>query len=369
MTGRATVVVISGVGAISACGATGAAHLAALDGTGPKPDRAAFRPYSVYCAAPFDVAEAIPSKSDRRQMEPWQHLGVAAARQALGDAGLMDTAALDGLYLNICANGGAREVEVDFEVLADLRASPDPDADLVAAQARKLRPSFLLGQLSNMLAGNLAIILGVGGGARTFMGDDMAGVDAMADAIARVGHGQCDRIMVGGVLDAERPDLMLAHALGDRLASDAVPSVLDPARRGVVPGSVAAFLVLESARVAQDRAAGPLAGVSPVSVAAEGPALVDILGQVASGPSIDAIYTSVSGAQPVTADAVKGLRSAHPDTAVTATADLVGHAVEAAFPFAVALSALSVRSGRAGRVLATTACESGAAALVVEAMA
>ena len=106
-----------------------------------------------------------------------------------------------------------------------------------------------------------------------------------------------------------------------------------------------------------------------MSVAAEGPALVDILGQVASGPSIDAIYTSVSGAQPVTADAVKGLRSAHPDTPVIATADLVGHAVEAAFPFAVALAALSVRSGRAGRILATTACESGAAALVVEAMA
>lgn len=100
---------------------------------------------------------------------------MAAARQALGDAGLLGTAALDSLYLNICANGGAREVEVDFEVLADLRASPEPDADLVAAQALKTAALFLLGQLSNMLAGNLAIILGVGGGARTFMGTTWPG--------------------------------------------------------------------------------------------------------------------------------------------------------------------------------------------------
>lgn len=121
-------------------------------------------------------------------MEPWQLLGVSAARLALEDAGIVEAQALEALYLNVCANGGARECDLDIEVLEALHAANDPDAALLGALNRKLRRSFLLGQLSNMLAGNIAIILGVGGGARSFMGGYMAGADALADAVARVRH-------------------------------------------------------------------------------------------------------------------------------------------------------------------------------------
>lgn len=361
---RSHQVVVSGVGLISACGTTQAAHLAALDAPPNAPDPVPFAPHAVYRAAPFDAAWAIPSKSDRRQMEPWQVLGVTAARMALDSAGLTETDALGELYLNICANGGARETDIDFEVLNTLRSAPDPEADLVVALARRLRPSFLLGQLSNILAGNIAIILGVGGGARTFMGDEMAGVDAVADAVARVAAGQSDRIMVGSVLDAERADLILALALGGRLATGATPSVFDPSRQGMVPGSVAAFLVIEAAEAAQARGARALAQLGQVATAANAGALQD-LSSDESGNAPDLVFAGVSGVQPETTLALAALRDGNPAAQVLASSDLAGHAIEAQFPFDVALAALAIDVGRATRVLTTTACDSGAAAIHV----
>ncbi len=41
-----------------------------------------------------------------------------------------------------------------------------------------LRPTLFLAQLSNLLAGNIAIVHGVTGSSRTFMGEEAAGVDA-----------------------------------------------------------------------------------------------------------------------------------------------------------------------------------------------
>jgi len=42
-----------------------------------------------------------------------------------------------------------------------------------------LRPTLFLAQLSNLLAGNISIVHGVTGSSRTFMGEEVAGVDAV----------------------------------------------------------------------------------------------------------------------------------------------------------------------------------------------
>ena len=44
-----------------------------------------------------------------------------------------------------------------------------------------LRPTLFLAQLSNLLAGNIAIVHGVSGTSRTFMGEEVAGVGCGAD--------------------------------------------------------------------------------------------------------------------------------------------------------------------------------------------
>jgi len=55
-----------------------------------------------------------------------------------------------------------------------------------------LRPTLFLAQLSNLLAGNIAIVHGVTGSSRTFMGEEPAGVDAARIALARIAAGQSD---------------------------------------------------------------------------------------------------------------------------------------------------------------------------------
>ena len=55
-----------------------------------------------------------------------------------------------------------------------------------------LRPTLFLAQLSNLLAGNIAIVHGVTGSSRTFMGEEAAGVDAARIALARIAAGQSD---------------------------------------------------------------------------------------------------------------------------------------------------------------------------------
>ena len=49
-----------------------------------------------------------------------------------------------------------------------------------------LRPTLFLAQLSNLLAGNIAIVHGVSGTSRTFMGEEAAGIDAARIALARI---------------------------------------------------------------------------------------------------------------------------------------------------------------------------------------
>ena len=62
-----------------------------------------------------------------------------------------------------------------------------------------LRPTLFLAQLSNLLAGNIAIVHGVCGTSRTFMGEEVAGVDAARIALARIAAGQSDIALIGGV--------------------------------------------------------------------------------------------------------------------------------------------------------------------------
>ncbi|MFX6269903.1 beta-ketoacyl synthase N-terminal-like domain-containing protein, partial [Acinetobacter baumannii] len=79
------------------------------------------------------------------------------------------------------------------------------------------RPTLFLAQLSNLLAGNISIIHNVTASSRTFMGEEMAGLSAIENAVRRVQAGQADVVLVGGALNAERADLLLGYELGHNL--------------------------------------------------------------------------------------------------------------------------------------------------------
>ena len=78
-----------------------------------------------------------------------------------------------------------------------------------------LRPTLFLAQLSNLLAGNIAIVHGVCGTSRTFMGEEAAGFDAARIALARIAAGQSDIALIGGAHNGERKDLIVLYEFGD----------------------------------------------------------------------------------------------------------------------------------------------------------
>src|SRR6202022_958179 len=78
-----------------------------------------------------------------------------------------------------------------------------------------LRPTLFLAQLSNLLAGNIAIVHGVCGTSRTYMGEEAASIDAARIALARIEAGQSDVALIGAAHNGERPDLLILYEFDD----------------------------------------------------------------------------------------------------------------------------------------------------------
>jgi 3-oxoacyl-[acyl-carrier-protein] synthase II len=334
----------------------------------------AWLPYCIHDVAAFDPAEHVPAQSDRRQMERWQLLGVTAAAQALASAGLQEGVLRQDIALNIAANGGAREHEVDVALLNGLGNAPDRDLRLNVELGRKLRPSFLLGQLANMLAGNIAVVLGTGGGARTFLGEEIAGIQAVRDAVARIAAGQNEIILLAAVFDAEQAHTVLSLALGGLLQTEPAPPILDGVRSGLVPGTRAVALVLEAEEEARRRGAPLRAMLGAVAeVWAPDPSCEssfgDSLAGLTEGRRVDLCITGASGLPDTTAIEIGAIHRLLPGVSIQAVGDRIGHGMEATFPALVALAAQTVEAGAARSVLASVVGHRhGAGAVIVEAV-
>ncbi|WP_332681116.1 beta-ketoacyl-ACP synthase [Bosea sp. (in: a-proteobacteria)] len=370
-------VLITGIGLASSLGEGIEPHAQALAaGAAPVVDETSFAPYPVHPLKPLDLDRQIPKKSDQRQMEPWQRLGVYTAGLALDSAGLKEDAQIKSeLQVIVAAGGGERDHAVDSAILTGLRGANEPGAFLNERLMGDLRPTLFLAQLSNLLAGNIAIVHGVTGASRTFMGEEQAGVDAIRTAHARIAAGQAQVMLVGGAYNAERRDMLLLFELGGFLRTGGFAPVF--AREdapGLITGSAAAFLVLESAEHARARGARAHARLSdvgahrsrrqPGSVAKGLDQLLAGLGPIAP----DALAVSAAtGCAGVTAEEAAAIAAAAPKARRVATGDLLGHAIEAAFPVSVALAAAALSTGAATEAIVTGAAHwrgEGAARLV-----
>jgi 3-oxoacyl-[acyl-carrier-protein] synthase II len=349
-------VVVTGIGIVSSVGETVEAHLAALEpGFVPNVDQTTFAPYPVHPAVHLDWDKQIPKKSDQRQMEPWQRLGVYAAGRALESAGVKADAALKArMHLIVAAGGGERDYTVDGQILTGLRAAPNPGVFLNERLTSDLRPTLFLAQLSNLLAGNISIVHGVTGASRTFMGEESAGVDAIRIVHARIASGERDFFLVGGSYNAERPDGHLIFEMGGFYWKKPFRSVWQrPAEDGggFIPGSAGAFLVMESREHAEARGAKPLAAVS--AVAAErtrrdaGALRASLQAQWrAAGASPEAVVVSgASGVAQPTQEERAALHEVAPGATIHALGDMIGHALEAQAPAGAVLAAASIAQG------------------------
>jgi 3-oxoacyl-[acyl-carrier-protein] synthase II len=355
-------VVITGIGLVSGAGEGIEAHLAALsNGAAPKTDAETFRPYPVHPAVALDWDKQIAKKSDQRQMEAWQKLGVYAAGLALEAAGVKDDPALKGrMHLIVAAGGGERDYAVDGQILTGLRQAQNPGVFLNERLMGDLRPTLFLAQLSNLLAGNISIVHGVTGASRTFMGEESSGVDAIRVAQSRIASGQNDIFLVGGAYNAERPDVLLIYEMGGFLWKQPYRPVRERIPEGgMILGSGACFLVLESREHAAARGAKTLATIAGVasdrSRRESGSVAKALRAQAQTlGAKPDVIISGATGVKGITEDEQAALAELAPTAAIHATGDIVGHTMEAQAPIGVGLAAALIAEGRAGEALVTS---------------
>ncbi|HEX4827347.1 MAG TPA: beta-ketoacyl-ACP synthase, partial [Xanthobacteraceae bacterium] len=315
-----------------------------------KVDAETFAPYLVHPLAPLDLDKQIPKKGDQRQMEPWQRIGTYAAGLALADAGVKGSAELLArMDMIVAAGGGERDVAVDAAILTNKPKSANPEAFLNERLMSDLRPTLFLAQLSNLLAGNISIVHGVTGSSRTFMGEEAAGVDAVRIAFARITAGQSEMALVGGSHNGEREDLLLLYDSGGHMLRGAFQPVWERTK-GMVLGSLGAFLVLEARGHAEARNAKPLARLSAVlserssrPAGAITAALAPMWQRLVPPPASDgiAVISGATGAQPATSEERAWLKSM-PDVPVRATGSILGHGFEPQFAMNIALATLAL---------------------------
>ena len=122
-------------------------------------DEKGFAPYIVHPLAPVSFDAQIPKKGDQRQMEAWQRIGTYAAGLALDSAGIKGNKdILARMDMIVAAGGGERDLAVDSAILnAEAKGNSSPGF-LNERLMNDLRPTLFLAQLSNLLAGNIAIV-------------------------------------------------------------------------------------------------------------------------------------------------------------------------------------------------------------------
>jgi 3-oxoacyl-[acyl-carrier-protein] synthase II len=345
---------ITGIGLATSLGEGLDAHWDALNQRRIHVDEKGFAPYVVHPWAPVNFDTQIPKKGDQRQMEAWQRIGTYAAGLALDSAGVKgNKEILSRMDMIVAAGGGERDLTVDAAIMnAEARGNCGPGF-LNERLMNDLRPTLFLAQLSNLLAGNIAIVYGVTGSSRTFMGEEAASVNAARIALARIAEGQSDIALIGAAQNGERKDMLVLYEFGDfNLKNKFEPVWARQKNAGFALGSGGAFLVIESRAHAEARGAKPYARLTdvvadqarrkqPGEVTATLETLWSKLGQLKAR---GAIITGASGAEPVTSEE-RAFFGEHPDFAVRATGTMFGHTVEAQFPLGLALAALSISRG------------------------
>ena len=353
-TKRSTEVWITGIGLATSLGEGLDAHWYALNQRRINVDEKGFAPCVVHPLAPLNLDAQIPKKGDQRQMEAWQRIGTYAAGLALESAGVKGKSEiLARMDMVVAAGGGERDLAVDSNIL-NLEAKGNSAPGFLNERLMSdLRPTLFLAQLSNLLAGNIAIVHGVTGSSRTFMGEEASGVDAVRIALARIAAGQSDIALIGGSQNGERKDLLVLYEFGDFNLKDKFAPVWERGERGgFALGSGGAFLVIESKAHAEARGAKPFARlVNVVADMARRKQAGDVtstleklwakLGKIGDKA---AVITGATGVEPATSEE-RAFLKAHGGLPVRATGTMFGHTMETQFPLGLVLAALSISRG------------------------
>jgi 3-oxoacyl-[acyl-carrier-protein] synthase II len=141
----------------------------------------------------FDPAEYLPAK-DIKKMDAFIHYGIAAAVQAIRDAGLEVTeenAERIGVAIG-SGIGGLPAIERNYAAYA--QGGP-----------RKISPFFVPSAIINMIAGNLSIMYGFKGPNIAIVSACTTGTHNIGDAGRIIAYGDADVMIAGGAEMATSP--------------------------------------------------------------------------------------------------------------------------------------------------------------------
>ena len=276
-----TKVVVTGMGAISPIGNTVEEFSASL-----KAGKSGVGPITLFDASDFDVKIAGEvknfdftrwiDKKDARKMARFTQFAVAAAAQALEQAGLVEprsaetgtsaeagSGAEEGKPKIICnpektgivlgnGIGGWEVVEESFR-------------KLLSSGPRRMLPLTVPLMINNEAAGNISMIYGTKGPAFTQVTACASGTDALGQALDLIRSGRCDVVISGGTEAAIVPFAIGAFQMLKALSTkrnhepEKASRPFDADRDGFVMGEGAGILILESEEHAKKRGANILA--------------------------------------------------------------------------------------------------------------
>lgn len=199
----------------------------------------------------FDVTEYLSVK-DARRMDIFIHYGMAAAMQAVRDAGIDDIAStrLDAERVGVNIGSGIGGLPM-IEATHDVYHAGGP---------RKISPFFIPSTIINMIAGNLSIMFGFKGPNLAIVTACTTATHCIGDSARLIEYGDVDVMVAGGAESCVTPlaigGFASARALSTRNDDPVTASrPWDKGRDGFVLGEGAGILVLEELEHAKRRGA------------------------------------------------------------------------------------------------------------------
>ena len=208
-------------------------------------------PFSVRFGGPiygFDVEQYIPKK-EARKMDKFIHYGVAAADQAIKDAGIEVTDQNAGRIGVVVGSGIGGITGIENGYGAYLKGGP-----------RKISPFFVPANIVNMVAGHISIINGFKGPNISIVSACSTGAHSIADAMRMIQYGTCDVVVAGGAEHATSPTGLGGFAAARALSTrndepEKASRPWDRDRDGFVLSDGAGVVVVEELEHAKARGA------------------------------------------------------------------------------------------------------------------
>ena len=201
----------------------------------------------------FDPKKYMDPKAARR-MEPFSQYAVAAAREAIAQAGL-DMEKEDPFRVGTSIGSG----------IGSLQAMEREHKKMLEKGPNRVNPLLVPMMISNMAVGNVAMHYGLKGKSINVVTACATGTNSIGEAFRSIQYGEADVMVAGGTESAITPLGMAGFAALTALSTNDDPETasrpFDKDRDGFVMGEGAGIVVLESLEHAQKRGAKILAEV------------------------------------------------------------------------------------------------------------